>query len=174
MSERVLKALESAEACGKRWEARFRTAAKQYGETFLAALCAGFAAYGFAMLNILNNQDNISNTPGGYGAGTASGRWLLEILAELSRKFWGLNTVPLFNGLLSIIFVALAACLTASVLEIKSRRFSVLIALPLVTFPSLAMTMLFMFTVSYYAFSLLLALVGVYAAKNCRGLAGIL
>ncbi|MBR3570003.1 MAG: glucosyltransferase domain-containing protein [Oscillibacter sp.] len=174
MSERVLKVLESAERCGKRWEARFRTAAKKYKEMFLAALCAGFAAYGFVMLNILNNQDNISNTPGGYGAGTASGRWFLEILAELTRKIWGVNTLPLFNGLLSVAFVALAACLTVSVLEIKSRPFSILIALLFVAFPSLAMTMLFMFTVGYYAFSLLLALCGVYAAKNFRGLAGIL
>ena len=173
MTESVLKILESADRSGKRWEARFRTAAKKYRAAFLSAVCAGIAAYGFAMLNILNNQDNISNTPGGYGAGTASGRWFLETLAEFMREVWGVNTLPLFNGLLSIALVSLAACLTVSVLEIKSRPFSVLIGLLFVTFPSFAMTMLFMFTVGYYSFSLLLALVGVYAAKNCKGAVGI-
>ena len=168
-----LKLLESAEKVGKRLEARFRTTAKKYRETFLFAVCAGLAAYGFVMLNILNNQDNISNTPGGYGAGTASGRWFLEISAELARKFWGQNTLPLFNGLFSIALVALAACLTVSVLDIKSRPFSVLIGLLFVAFPSFAMTMLFMFTVGYYAFSLLLTLVGVCAAKNCDGPIGV-
>lgn len=173
MAGSVLKVLESAERGGKRLEARFRTAAKKYRETFLCAVCAGIAAYGFAMLNMLNNQDNLSNTPGGYGAGTASGRWFLEMLAEFLREIWGINTLPLFNGLLSVALVALAACVTVSVLEIKSRPFSVLTGLLFVTFPSFAMTMLFMFTVGYYSFSLLLTLAGVYAAKNCKGPVGI-
>ena len=167
------KAFEYAERFGKRWEARFRTAAKKYRATFLSALCAGLAAYGFVMCNVLNNQDNISNTPGGYGAGTASGRWFLEMLAEFTRKVWGVNTLPLFNGLSSILLVALAACLTVSVLEIQSRPFSVLVGALFVTFPSFAMTMLFMFTVGFYSFSLLLTLAGVYAAKNCKGWVGI-
>ena len=161
MSERFLNLLDST-----------RRAAGKYREMFFAALCAGLVAYGFAMTNILNNQDNISNTPGGYGAGTASGRWFLEYLAETVRAVWGTNTLPLFNGLLSIVFVALAACLAASVLELQSRPFRILTGALFVTFPSFAMTMLFMFTVGYYAFALLLTLVGVYVAKRF-GLYGI-
>ena len=174
MSGQVLKLLESAEAYGTRWKESRRAIVRKYRETFLAALFAGFAAYGFLMTNVLNNQDNIANTPGGYGAGTASGRWFLELLAEFMRDVWGTNTLPLFNGLLSIILVALSACLAVSVLEIRGRPFMILTGLLFVTFPSFAMTMLFMFTVGYYAFSLLLTLVGVYAAKNMRGVWGVL
>ncbi|MBQ9493694.1 MAG: glucosyltransferase domain-containing protein [Oscillibacter sp.] len=174
MSERVLNFLADAEAYGERARARVRTVVRDYRETFLVTVCAGLAAYGFAMLNVLNNQDNISNTPGGYGAGISSGRWFLEWLAETLRTLWGTNTLPLFNGLLSIVLVALAACLTASVLELRARPFRALTGALFVTFPSLAMTMLFMFTVGYYSFALLLAVVGVYWAKNVRGLYGIL
>ena len=174
MSGQVLKLLESAEAYGARWKEARRAIVRKYRETFLTALFAGFAAYGFLMTNMLNNQDNIANTPGGYGAGTASGRWFLEILAEFMRDVWGTNTLPLFNGLLSVALVALSACLTVSVLEIRGRSFMILTGLLFVTFPSFAMTMLFMFTVGYYAFSLLLTLVGVYATKNIRGVWGVL
>ncbi|MBQ9616802.1 MAG: glucosyltransferase domain-containing protein [Oscillibacter sp.] len=165
MSERILTLLDSTESYCRR-------AAGKYREMFFAALCAGLVAYGFAMTNVLNNQDNISNTPGGYGAGTASGRWFLEWLAETVRAVWGTNTLPLFNGLLSIALVALSACLAASVLELQSRPFRILTGLLFVTFPSFAMTMLFIFTVGYYSFALLLTLVGVYVAKKF-GLYGI-
>ena len=174
MPGQLLKTLESAEAYGTRWKDWRRAVVRKYREMFFAALCAGFAAYGFIMLNVLNNQDNISNTPGGYGAGTSSGRWFLETLAEFMRNVWGTNTLPLFNGLLSIALVALSACLTVSVLEIRGRSFMILTGVLFVTFPSFAMTMLFMFTVGYYAFSLLLTLIGVYAAKNISGVWGVL
>ena len=173
MSTRVRAILESIEAGEPRRKAWGRAVIGKYREMFLVTLCAGLAAYGFIMANVLNNQDNISNTPGGYGAGTASGRWFLEWLAEFVRGVWGTNTLPVFNGLLSIVFVALAACLTVSVLELRARPSMILTGLLFVTFPSFAMTMLFMFTVGYYAFALLLTLAGVYAAKNWHGLPGI-
>lgn len=173
MSERVETILQGAERGVIRCKTRIREAARRYRATFLCAFLAGLAAYGFAMLNILNNQDNLANTPGGYGYGVTSGRWFLEALANFVRAVWGTDTLPLFNGLLSVALVALTACLTVSALDIQSRRFSVLIGVLFVTFPSLGMTMLFMFTVGYYAFALLLTLVGVCAAKRFDGPAGI-
>lgn len=173
MSERIASVLRGAERAVLRCKAQIREAARRYRATFLCAFCAGLAAYGFAMLNILNNQDNLANTPGGYGYGVTSGRWFLEALAHFVRAVWGTDTLPLFNGLLSITFVALTACLTSYALDIQSRRFSVLIGVLLVTFPSLGMTMLFMFTVGYYMFALLLTLIGVCAAKRFDGPAGI-
>ena len=174
MSERVLRLLGGAEEHAQRLRARTAAVVREYREMFLATLCGGIVAYGFIMTNILNNQDNISNTPGGYGAGIASGRWFLEYLAEAVRTLWGTNTLPLFNGLLSVVLVALTACLTVSVLELRARPFRILTGLLYVAFPSFAMTMLFMFTVGYYAFALFLTLIGVYITKNCRGLFGIL
>lgn len=173
MLARVREVLDGIEAGEPRRKAWVRAVAGKYREMFLVTLCGGLAAYGFIMANVLNNQDNISNTPGGYGAGTASGRWFLEWLAEFVRSVWGTNTLPVFNGLLSIVLVALAACLTVSVLELRARPSMILTGLLFVTFPSFAMTMLFMFTVGYYAFALFLTLVGVYAAKNCPGVFGI-
>lgn len=146
---------------------------RKYRELFLVTFCAGLAAYGFLMTNVLNNQDNISNTPGGYGSGTTSGRWFLEAMANVLKAVWGTNTLPLFNGLLSIALVALAACLTVSLLDLQSRPFIILTGLLYVTFPSLGMTMLFMFTVGYYAFALVLTLVGAYAVKNLPSAWGV-
>ena len=71
MSTRVRAILESIEAGEPRRKAWGRAVIGKYREMFLVTLCAGLAAYGFIMANVLNNQDNISNTPGGYGAGTA-------------------------------------------------------------------------------------------------------
>ncbi len=133
---------------------------------FLSAFCAGLLAHGFIMTNILNNYDNITFTPGGYGAGLTSGRWFLEILGNTIEAVWGNYTLPFFNGCMLIALISVSACILVSVLEIRSRYFAMLTGMLLTVFPTIGCTMFFMYTAPYYALSILLSVAGVYFAKN--------
>lgn len=47
---------------------------KRFKYTFLTSMLVGLAAHLFALTNVLQNYDNISQTPTGVGTGITSGR----------------------------------------------------------------------------------------------------
>ena len=137
------------------------------------ALIAGVTVHGFALFNILHNYDNILQQPRGYGAGITSGRWLLSLMGDFLDKYLDLSyNLPLVNGLLFLVLIALSAAVVVNILQIKNRVSSVLIGCMMVTFPAVCATMAFRFTVVYYGFSLLLSVLCVWTAE--RGKLGVL
>ena len=69
----------------------------------------GALSYFYLFANNLNNNDTISCLPQGFGTGISSGRWLLHVLGKLTEKLWGVYNVPLFNGLLALLLLALTS-----------------------------------------------------------------
>lgn len=139
----------------------------------LGAMVSGLAAHGFALVNILHNYDNILQQPRGYGAGITSGRWLLSLLGDFLDRFLDLSyNLPLVNGLLFLLLIALCAFAVVHVLGIRSRLSAGLIGCMMATFPAVCSTMVFRFTVVYYGISLLLSILCVWAAD--RGWRGFL
>ena len=163
MLENIEKRFEAWCEFIQRWAkaviSRFRIV---FGVTFVT----GLLAYGFIMTNILNNYDNIACTPGGYGTGIESGRWFLTVLGNFVTKYWGNYTLPLFNGMIAVILISFSVCIIVSVLHVRSRFLAGVCGMLFVTFPTLAATMFFMYTVHYYAFAVSLAVLGVYF--GCR------
>lgn len=143
-----------------------QTAITRYRIVFCVTLVTGLLSYGFIMTNVLNNYDNIACTPGGYGTGISSGRWFLTVLGDLVTRYWGNYTLPLFNGMIAVILISVSACIVISVLHIRSAFFAGVWGMIFMAFPTLAATMLFMYTVHYYAFAVFLIVFGVYV--GCR------
>ena len=146
---------------GEAMEALLRQIPKHLRFTFLAAAALGFLTHGFAFANKFTNHDDL-NQMFYADYGTASGRWLLPPILRLSGDF----SMPWIIGILSILCLALTACLTVSMLRIRSSAGCLASAALLVSFPAVAATFGYMFTADAYFFSLFLAVLAAYA--TCR------
>ena len=116
----------------------------------------GALSYLYLFLNEINNNDMISCLPEGYGTGLSSGRWLLSVLGTVDRALWGVYNVPMLNGLLALVLLALTSAVLVRALGIVSPRLSFALAAVTASAAPIASLMLFQFTVHYYALALLL------------------
>ena len=158
MGENRVFRLRSA---GETAEALLRRIPKPLRFTFPAAVLLGFLTHSYAFLNKFTNHDDL-NQMFYAGYGTASGRWLLPPVLRLD----GDMSMPWIIGVLSLVCLALTACLTVTLLRIRSPLGCGLTAALLMSFPAVTATFGYMFTASGYFFSLFLAVLAAYAA--CR------
>ena len=148
-------------SAGELGETLLRRVPKHIRFTFLSALILGFVTHSYAFLNKFTNHDDLNQMfYASYGA--ASGRWLLPSVLRLD----GNVSMPWLIGVLSLLFLALTACLTVSLLRIRTPLGCGLTAALLVSFPAVTATFGYMFTASGYFFSLFLAVLAAWAA--CR------
>lgn len=126
-----------------------------------SGLLIGMITHLYVLTNKLPNWDDLNNLYG-YGGGDSFGRWMLKVLRPLS----GMWSVPALNGVLAILFLALSACIILEVLELQSYSSAVLLPAIMLTFPSVASTMTFMFTVNTYALGLFIGCIGVGLNKK--------
>ncbi len=132
---------------------------------FFASLGFGLGAYGFCMLNKIPVGDDLVALFD-KGATTVSGRYGLELLRYVMPDV----SMPWIYGLMSVLLLALAVCLTARLFDIRSPLLQLLLAGVFVSFPAEAGTMLYMFTAAPYALALLLTVAGVWLfAEGARG-----
>ena len=133
-----------------------------------AALAVGLLVHLFGLVNILHNNDDIWQQPMGYGAGITSGRWLLTILGDfLMRCGFGYN-LPVVNGVLFLVLVALCAGVIVSLLAIHSRGMAVLFGMLFAVFPSATSVLFFKYTTVYYGIALLLSVLAAWALQGRR------
>ncbi|MDO4284504.1 MAG: glucosyltransferase domain-containing protein [Eubacteriales bacterium] len=128
-----------------------------------SGLLFGFLTHLFMLTNKLSNWDDLSNF-NGYGVGGELGRWVLRFVHPLATKL----SNPWVNGSLAILLISVACTLIYAILGLRTRVSAVLLPMIFMTFPSLASTMTFMFTVDLYAIGLLLAVLAAYLAIRCR------
>ena len=114
---------------------------------FLSALLVGLAAHMFMFANKLVNHDDIEALF--YkGATVTSGRWGLE-LSKLLFPDWSM--------LITLLFIAVSACIFLRSLDISSPVLQILLAALTVSFPSLTGTFCFMFTSAAYGLAFFLS-----------------
>ena len=117
-------------------------------------------------MNILHNNDDIWQQPMGYGAGITSGRWLLTILGDfLSRQGFGFN-LPVVNGVLFLVLVALCAGVIVAVLPIRCRKMAALFGALFAVFPAITSVLFFKYTTVYYGLALLLAVLAAWTLRE--------
>lgn len=134
--------------------------------TFISAFISGLIIHMFGLTNILHNHDSIYRVPDGYGTGVRSGRWLLTIIGDLVTKAFGNYNMSWVNGVIFIILLAFSATIVVSVFEIKSKISAIFIGILFVSFPSVASTMFYRFTVIYYGISILFSVLAVYIIEK--------
>lgn len=135
----------------------------QYG--FWSAVICGILAHGFMVTNIINNWDSLSKLSNPSGTGgifvLKTGRWFLYVLTKFMDRVWGNYTLPYFNGLTAVLFLALSAGIIIKLFDIRNHINAILIGSIMLAFPSVVSGMFYMFIVHYYALAVLLVCISV-------------
>ena len=132
---------------------------RQYKLAFFTALLFGLFAHMYMIVNKLPNHDYVYNIHSDQFTWPLSlGRWFLQITTGVSSYF----ILPWVNGLLAILYASVSAALIVAVLEIKNPVPVILCSGLLVTYPSFADTIGYMFLVDGFLFAMLLVSLGVW------------
>lgn len=130
---------------------------KEYAVPFLSAFLCGMLAHGYAFFNKLLNADETAALFS-KGADITSGRWGLAVSSYLFPDV----SMPWIYGLISILLLSAAACVTVRIFRIKSPVLKALLAGAITVFPAQTGTFCFMYTSAPYALAVLLTVAAVY------------
>lgn len=147
---------EMLETCKKNIKREWKTA-------FLSAFVWGMLIHLPAMLSDIPNHDGLSSMHFDQNMIT-SGRWFLTVACGISSYF----TLPWLIGLLGILYLSCAAAVLVELLEVKNHIVITLVSGLLVSFPALASTFAYVYTLDGYMLALLLAILSVLLAKKYR------
>lgn len=154
--KRIDKVLESIYV---RLSVRFKVA-------FISAIVIGLCAHLYMFTNKLPNYDDM--VLNSFGATFRLGRWFLWVLGATAYHLDLVYSLPMVNGLITLLILAIAAGMIADMLQLKSKIANVLVGGLLVVFPSWTGTFFFMFTAPYYAIAVLLSVLAVYCSIHLK------
>ncbi|MBR1701062.1 MAG: glucosyltransferase domain-containing protein [Lachnospiraceae bacterium] len=143
-----------------KWTSKIK---KEYKVAFLSAFFIGLLIHMPVMLSDIPNHDGLSSLYFDQNMIT-SGRWFLTIACGFSTYY----TIPWVIGLLGLVFLGLTSVALAELLEIQDTVPIMLISGLLVSFPALASTFAYVFTMDGYMLALLLAVLSVLCTKKWR------
>jgi hypothetical protein len=152
-------AITPDEAIRKMW----RRIPRCFKATFVSVFFFGLLSHGYIMLNKLPGHDELAFLVRNMDIYWL-GRWFLRYPSAISSQY----SLPLFNGFLSLLYIALAVCLLVASLKIKDSLASVLIAGLMVSFPVVTSTFTFMYTADSYFFALLLSCLAFFLAERYK------
>ena len=128
----------SEEARGSWVMVLLRKIKPQVWTAFFSVLIFGLVSQGTGLFNKLSHHDDIACLfdP---GTGVSSGRWMLQVFGWLEGLFYGnVNTsLPLFNGLIAILCIGIAAGLLVDLLRIRNPVYCALLGCIMGTLTSL-------------------------------------
>ena len=133
---------------------------QEWKTAFLAALILGFCVHMYKFTNTLPGHDSLYNYYHTQNI-VGSGRWFLTVACGLSS----FHDLPWLIGLLSMLYLALSAVVTADHFRVKNPIVLILCAGLIVAFPSITETLFFEYTADGYFLAMLLA---VLAARVTR------
>lgn len=157
---RTLKINSPAVALKKLWE-RIPGYIKL---TFFSAMIFGFLIHLFIITNKLPNYDDVGRLFSDFKDITNLGRWFAFAPSVISSDY----SLPLVNGGLSILYIAISACLIAKMLKIRSAGYCILLSAIMVAFPTVTCTFFFMCVADVFICSLMLACLAVYFTWKYR------
>ncbi|MBO7355735.1 MAG: glucosyltransferase domain-containing protein [Lachnospiraceae bacterium] len=128
---------------------------------FVSAFLIGLLVHMPAMLMDVPNHDGLASMHFSQNMIT-SGRWFLAAVCAASSFY----TVPWIIGLIALFELGITSVLLRRIFDTESPVTITLISGLLVSFPSLASTFAYVFTLDGYMAGLLLAVLAVYAVKK--------
>lgn len=147
----------------ERGRSLWRRAAPTQKATFFSCLITGYLVHLYAFTNLIPNSDGLSRVFDPQQM-TISGRWFLHY----ASAFNDFTQMPAVIGLLSLLFLGLAAALVVDLLAVRSKALAGLMGSVMAAFPSLGFTFLYMFTAAAYCLAIFLAVLSVWLAKRGR------
>lgn len=134
---------------------------REWKLAFLAAAVTALLVHMPALLMDVPNHDGLDSMYFDQNMIT-SGRWFLMMACGFSSFY----TIPWVIGLLGILFLSLAAAALTEALELKKPWVIVVCSGLLASFPALASTFAYVFTLDGYMLALLLAVLAVVLTKK--------
>ena len=130
---------------------------------FLSSIICGILTHGMALFNKYSFHDDAGDLFR-VGSTVSSGRWMLGVLYKAYLVVFGDShySLPLLNGVISILCIAVSAYLIIRLLDIRLTGHCIALTGLLISFPTITGLFGYMFTAPYYMFSLLLAVVSAY------------
>ena len=134
----------------------------QHKVTFISAIIFGIVSQGMGLFNKYSFHDDVKLF--GVGSTYTSGRWMLDILANWETTFFGDGhySLPIINGLISIVCLAVAACLIVNLLNIRNDYLCALLGGVMTCFPVITSIFGYMFTLHFYMMAMLASIFGAY------------
>lgn len=143
-----------------KWIAKIK---KEWKIAFFSSLFIGLFTHIYLMTNMLPNHDGLINTHHSQMK-FESGRFFLSPFSGIGSFF----DLPLINGTLAILFLALMSIVLVEIFEIKKTLSIVLISGLIVTFPTVGATFSYMFTVDGYMAGYLLAVLAILITQKWK------
>ena len=136
---------------------RFRKLSPQVRAIFLGTLLFGVFSQGMGLFNKFSHHDDVAIL---FDMGTtvSSGRWMLQVLTWLETNFYGTGntSLPLFNGMLSLLLIGTVGGLLVWLLKIQNPVYCVLLGCLMSSFPMVTALFAYMFTSHPYLIGLLM------------------
>lgn len=129
--------------------------------TFFTTFFTGLLVHLFMFTNKLPNHDDLGQLIETMDL-SGSGRWFLQFPAAISSYF----SLPWANGLLSVLYISVAAGLVVAILKIKQSFYCGLIGGLMVAFPTVTTIFTYMQSADPYFFALMLMCIAVYLANH--------
>lgn len=136
---------------------------KEWTIAFLTTFLVGLLIHLPAMILDVPNHDGLSSMYFDQNMIT-SGRWFLTV----ARGFSSYYTIPWLIGVLSLFLLSLTAVVLTELLELRKTWAIMLCSGVLVSFPALASTFAYIFTMDGYMLGLFLAVLSVCLTKKFR------
>lgn len=136
---------------------------KQEKITFFSCIIVGIAAQGMGLFNKYSVHDDV-NSLFGLGSTFNVGRWALDLIGKFEKAFFGdaNYSLPLYNGLLSLIFIALTACIIVRAFNVGNIYLSAFIGAVMACFPTVTTAFGFIYGAHIIMFGLFIGILGAY------------
>lgn len=128
-----------------------------------SGLIVGLITHFYMLTHKLPNWDDL-NSINMYGSGDYLGRWFLKYIHSIGTKY----SIPAIHGFLMVLILVFAACLVLEILNLKSTTAAILVPALMVTFPSVACTMTFMFMAHTSAIGIFMICLAIYLLRKYR------
>lgn len=129
----------------------------------LSGIVVGMITHFYMLTNKLPNWDDATNLSA-FGSGDYLGRWFLKYIHSLGSE----HSIPAVHGFLMILFLTFSACIVIEILELKSTMAAIMVPALMVTFPSVACTMTFMFMAHTSGMAICMMCTSVYLLRKYR------
>lgn len=128
-----------------------------------SAFAWGGVAHGVMLINKFSFHDD-ARYMFNVGETISSGRWMLALLARAARFVSGgtVYSLPLFNGLLSLLLIACASAMLAHIFRIERTHNCVALTGIMTAFPVVTALFGYMYTAPYYLVGLNMTIIGAW------------
>ena len=136
---------------------------KEWKIAFVSTIIIGLIAHLFVMVNIIPNHDGIFNIYANQNC-INLGRFFLQYACGLTSYY----TLPWIIGIFSLVTIAITSIMIIELFNIRRKLNIILISGFLVTYPTVASTFAYVYTMDGYMLSLMFATLSVVLAYKYK------